>query len=357
MKQVNCKLDNYQPRVRSKSAENKLNVLIRGFLLIVFLMFIVPISRAQSVNYKISESSTEYHRVQAWFCPFYVDAYLANINMGWGAGAKVSLYKNLQFTTNFQKSTEELDMGYRSAVVFIPVHNVADQDFKVTKSLDLGVNLVFSDKEKIRPVRVNLRSSRSGNYTTTTFIEPTLTVRKLYSLRGGINLYNSTMSTDELESEMLQTDKYTFSLYGAYDIDGNEVFSTNGLGWAVPVNMATLSVGIGSDLIINSAVEVSGYGTKHAKRTTSHYVDFLFAPIVNVHDLVLLGEDIDVSGDGENQFGISRLGFRYGIDYLFTRRAVSFGASMEIGIRPGLAGKGFFLNGRVYLPFINLIKR
>jgi hypothetical protein len=347
-----------------KNQENKLSIslgnvsrrinvnLLHPFLMIC-LFTLSFTAYSQTVSYKVSESSTEYHRVQAWLTPFYADANLVNINMGWGVGAKVSVLKNLQFTGSFLKASEGFDMEYRSAAVFIPVHNVDYQEFHKVKNIDLGVNLVFSDKEKQKPMRVNLRKSSN----TTTFIEPVLTVRKLRYLRGGINFFNTTLSSEILSDENIVTDEYTFGTYGVYDVDYNEIFSTDGLHWAVPMNTMTLSVGLGSDLFVNSTVEVSGYGTKYAKRTVSQYLDFLFAPVVNIEELMFHEESIDVTGDGEGVFTKSRFGVRYGIEYLFIRRLFSMGAGMDMGWRPGLAGKGFFLNGKVYFPLINVMKR
>lgn len=322
------------------------------FLLCLFL--IAGNAFTQTVHFKITKEDNTYQRVQAWLIPFYADAHLANIHLGWGFGAKVRVLDHLHFYGSFQKSGEEFDSGFRDAVLVFPVHNVDDQNLKVTKNLEAGVQLVFSDKIKTKPEKVNLRSSQYS----TTFITPNLKIRKLTSLRGGINYYNHVLLSSELPNERIETDDYVFTLFGAYDAAGNELlYETNRLGWGVPLNMVTISAGFGFDKIVNTELNVTGYGDKYAKRDVSQYIEFLFAPVISIQDLSFDGKEIDVTGDGENLFGKNHFGFRYGLDYMLTRRTISFGAGIEIGYRPGWKGKGWFLNGKVYFPLVGFMRK
>ncbi|MCF8370839.1 MAG: hypothetical protein K9H64_04400 [Bacteroidales bacterium] len=61
----------------------------KNLFILMFALCVSGSAFSQSVNYKVTKDDDSYQRIQAWLIPFYADAHLANIHMGWGFGGVI----------------------------------------------------------------------------------------------------------------------------------------------------------------------------------------------------------------------------------------------------------------------------
>ena len=110
-----------------------------------------------------------------------------------------------------------------------------------------------------------------------------------------------------------------------------------------------ISAGISIHRIINTEIQLNGYsGTRDNTSWINGYAHFLFAPSINFEDFTA-----ETINNNESEFVISgkdspverqNIGFRAGFVMDFhTVKRISFSGRSEIGIRPGIKGKGFYL--------------
>jgi hypothetical protein len=327
-------------------------------LLLIFLAF-GSIASAQNVNFKVLEDDPALLKnLLVYFEPFYGEAWGASrANLGYRLGAHWTMNDHLQAELQMQRPYNSFfDFTYGDAVDGLGVHNKESDEFKLSKFVNLVGSFTFAQKEQYRPIKVVLKSSSTSTYTTTTYITPKGTINKKFNLRGGLYRYNSTIVFGDGEGALgaiTTADGDVLSLYGANDAEGNEIFyEYNTLNWGVSERVTCLVAGISIQSLKNLRINADGYGNCANSTFMDFYIDVLFAPLPNISDVSYDGVTYNVSEGGINTIETSNLGFRCGYRYQFAKRFLNLGVESELGVRPGMKGKGYYLNFGVMLPLV-----
>ena len=80
----------------------------------------------------------------------------------------------------------------------------------------------------------------------------------------------------------------------------------------------------------------------------------LFTPAPTLSDVTYEDYTWSVTGEDESTLKTSNLGWRFGLRFMNMKRSVSWGWAFDVGSRPGLEGKGLFLNWSLTFPVIGL---
>jgi hypothetical protein len=321
---------------------------------------------AQNVSYTILKNDPhDVKKLQVYFSPFYADAFLPNITLGFGVGGAYEINRKLDVNVFFNKPySKTFDYAYHTNVEFVPVHNVDETPLHRTYFFEGGATFKLSDNDKQKDVKVVLSSFSSGGFTHTTYIMVPGTVRKMTKVRGGFSAYNTSVSTDIYKDEnFLQAknengETMTFTTYDLIKPDGTELITPydGRLNWGVNMFVPALYFGISRESITKLIIKADDYNRNKSKQTdVSLYADVLFAPVISINDITFRGKTYDVTNGDEHSFRTNNLGFRVGYDYTFLSK-FGMGFKTEIGVRPGLKGKGFFLNLVYKLPIFRFIE-
>ena len=138
------------------------------------------------------------------------------------------------------------------------------------------------------------------------------------------------------------------------DVSRSQGFTlADGNGTPIPsevaafTNVQTFSLSVGGSYtwIRNFAVEFQdGNEPSGDDLILTTYLDLLFAPSISLDDVIYQGQVYSTSVVETNN-----LGFRVGVEGKFDR-IMSWSYGVEMGVRPGVAQRGFFLMGRLSFP-------
>lgn len=331
--------------------------------LLISLTFIAActLSQAQSVTYDVLEDNPrDMKNLLIGFDPFYGEAWGGErFNLGWSAWGIWQINNKVQAELNFRRPYNTFfDASYDDATTGFSAHNSEYDNLKPTRFLNAMGSFSLVTKEVRKPVRVVLNSSSSGGWTSTTYINPTANVLKTMNVRGGIFKYNSTIGFGDdgrAFGAVTTDDGETLALYGAYNEEGEEIAgSSNGLAWATNANATCLVGGIGWESNRNIVINADGYGRKKNSMWQEFYLDVMFAPAPTIADVSYGEHTFDVTGNHESALQTSNLGWRFGYRSMSVKRAINWGWNCEMGSRPGLQGKGFYLVWGVSLPVVGI---
>ncbi len=159
--------------------------------------------------------------------------------------------------------------------------------------------------------------------------------------------------------------------------NGNDSKS-GGFGWITNVQTSGFSLGISRDVIRNLIIDVEGFGQRAKQNKKTFYADILYAN-VKVDNIVffgsnpnatVFGEEIgtevkqfNIAGEGEHKIETNNFGFRVGFESRGIgatkiipwseqnelSKVFNLGYKTEIGINPGIKGKGFYFLLGLYL--------
>lgn len=322
-------------------------------LTVALTLFIACSANAQKVFYKTLEDNPQLPFIQVQLSPFMAEACGMNMGIGIGAGGVLNLGNTLSTEVHFNHLY--LDMGYHDVAQGIPAQNFGDDDFSKTNFLEAGATLKFQSEVKKKEIKVVLSSRTSGNTTYTNYIMVPATVLKQTGLRGGFFIYNTPLSTDKLPNEYAEdADGNQFTIYSFIDSSGADTYLSGGLDWGTQMNSIGFYAGLSFQTTTGLMIKPDGMREKKHKSHGEFFIDAFFAPITTFRDITYNGKDYDVSGRLPNQFSANLFGARLGYEYSFLNGPVSMGYRMELGYRPGLKKKGFYINLSYYLPLINL---
>ena len=171
-------------------------------------------------------------------------------------------------------------------------------------------------------------------------------------------------------------------IYGRTDYTKAEDSYGDYRGWTSNITSQTVSIGISREVIRNIIIDVDNFGKRGNQQVNKLYLDFLFADIA-VDKIVFFDsnpegfedgnemgtelKEYDLVGNGPHRLEINNYGFRFGYESRGISPTkilpwaqqdeithfVNFGYKAEIGIQPGIKGKGFYLNLGLFLSFNN----
>lgn len=277
--------------------------------------------------------------------PFYADAWMTNITLGFGLRADVMLKKRLSG-----------NLFFRRAYADINARTHADGDlaypkrgFKKLTYFEPVVNYHVIDKLKKKSVKVVISSSTSysGNYKTTTtkYIMVPGTVRKIRGVRGGFYFLNSAIDMDQGDATSTFEAKNDTNIvkFGSY---GDRVHGSPIYNAYTQMNQIAVFGGITFKSITNLQTKIDGYRkTRGNYGFYDFYFDLMFAPVLHYQDIKFKDGTIYSVKNNSNK----RTGWRTGILWkLVNKPYMSYG--FEFGSRPGYAGedKGI-LNSRFFM--------
>lgn len=276
------------------------------FTVFVFASHSIYSQNQDSIKYKILlDDPSKTPNLHLFLVPAFAEYFKANgLTVGWGLGANA---------------------------IFNPIY----LDFSLYNSLflgdtperlwNIGGGYVLGDNTYTSQTQVKVGESRhktnfwTGNERWTEwYINPVLTHRDIYMVRGGMFIYN-----------FHDNNVYNYSTH-TYTTDRTVYPSIYG--------------GVSMEMIDNSMVQPENGRIIKMKDVLDLYADILFAP---------MKKDItDNNGHvtGENNL----LGFRVGAEYKKIKKVNALCAKLELGVRPCIKKEGFFVALNIYLPIVNI---
>jgi hypothetical protein len=270
--------------------------------------------------------------------PFYAD--LAAMNITGGIGVEVDYFHEDLFDLTFSARTsygKRFDINRMAASTNGPNTNKPTPYYYV----ELGGTYHIIDEEKSATSKVTLYDgSLKGNAWSATVpgnVEVENQVRHIVGARIG-GSYSA--STTDLSRALEAQDKSLF-----YS-DGSPVVSDD---LYTNIYSATLNFGASMSWFRNFAVEFDApYSPSGEDLLLTTYLDVLYAPYLQVDDLVIEGQDVSAKN-----VNTSAIGFRAGVTGKFNRK-LGWGYGLETGLRPGLQNRGFFLTAKMSFPVFGI---
>lgn len=276
------------------------------------------------------------------------------------------------------------------------------QDVNKYYSVDAGISIVFNDKDRISKDRVILsaQQSRYGNVNVinseVTYVDSK--IRRRWLARVGFqrsnDIYNPWYMASDIDMYLTDDEGNNFFDDGIQYVDVDypeDEYSVNGKeytlagdeyeyyeGWVTNVTTNIISVGVSREIIRNFIIDVENYGKRGNRRINRVYFDVLFGD-VNVDPFVFFDSnpsglesgtemgtqvrEYRLQGDEEHNIQTNNFGFRVGFESHGisptklipwaeqdeATKAVNFGYKTELGLNPGIKGKGLYFSLGIYL--------
>lgn len=283
------------------------------------------------------------------FQPIYGEMYVANVNAGFGLEASYYLKNKMDFRIHGRKTyTKRSDLTRDIAENNSDVDNVPN----VFNYFEFGATYHVKDFDQSSKTKMILyRKSYKGDKWAARVplnVEIPCKVRKIYGARlGGLYFDTAVDVNRALDAQSKTTDVLV------NDVDGTPIPSTvidgNGQNQDISIfsNMSVGGLYVGGSMtwIKNVAVDFDNKyqeGVDDLILTT--FLDILIAPALSVDDVIYNGMTYS-----SEELERSIIGFRAGLDGKFNR-TLSWGYGGEIGVRPGLKGRGFYALIKISFP-------
>ncbi len=283
------------------------------------------------------------------FQPIYGEIFVTNVNAGFGLEVSYYLKDKMDFRVHTRKAyTQKFDLTRDIADKNSNVENLPN----VFNYYELGATYHVKDFEESSKTKMFLyKKSYKGDKWAARVplnVEIPCKVRKIYGARLGGLYFDTAIDVNRaLKSQDKTTDVLVDKESGApiptTFTDGNgesqdiSIFSNMSVGGAY--------VGGSMTWIKNVAVD---FDNKYVEGVDdlifTAFLDILIAPGISVDDVVYNG--LTYSSEG---IDTSVIGFRLGMDGKFNR-TLSWGYGGEIGMRPGLKGRGFYALVKISFP-------
>ncbi|MES2654210.1 MAG: hypothetical protein V4620_01380 [Bacteroidota bacterium] len=303
-------------------------------LFIVAILFITQLGQlnAQNVSYKVLEDDPDTKNIFIAANVFDINAYMANMSLGYNIYANAFLGKRFQADVDYRKAYNDAGIG-----IFSP------KDLTKNFQIRLGGQFNLVNKLARKNARVVLSSFSSGGFTHTTFISVPANFRRIFAVRGGLQYFYNNCRTDNgaNNSRAANDDDMRAKINGQVVVltDPNNFETVN-----YTVNTFGIYAGLSYKSICNIVIDAESWGKKGRSVLSDFYADVLFCPLVsyaikpNNNQAYLKDADLNIS---ENQ--PSYLGWRFGWQAALGRK-VAFTTKMEIGQQPGNKSETFFVN-------------
>ncbi|MEQ8924766.1 MAG: hypothetical protein RLO81_03070, partial [Fulvivirga sp.] len=274
--------------------------------------------------------------------------FVTNVNAGFGLEVSYYMADKMDFRAHARKTyTQKFDLTRDIA----DKNSNVDNQPNVFNYFELGTTYHIKDFDESSSTKMFLyRKSYKGDKWAARVplnVEIPCKVRKIYGARlGGLYFDTAVDIGRALEAQDLTTDVLVAE-------DGavlpSTVMDENGLEQDISVfsNMSVGGVYVGGSMtwIKNVAVDFDNkYQEGVDDLIFTAFLDIIVAPALGVDDIVYNG----VTYSSE-ELETSIIGFRLGMDGKFNR-TLSWGYGGEIGMRPGLKGRGFYALVKISFP-------
>lgn len=310
----------------------------RIFALIAISAFCMQLSQAQEVRYKVKKDDPmDFKNFMLHLDPMMVDCYLTNITAGVAGRADYMVGKIFDISAQIRRPYWDMNEFFLSDNKSDGDDGYFSKNIKPTSYLEGTFQLHILDRVKPTNHRIVFykSTSQSGNYqvTTTRFVDIPGSARKIMSLRGGAVWHNTAVDFDG-----------AFNKENDFSIDtGSTMYLTSG---GTMLRSMVVYGGLSTQTIANFKVLTDKYGMKYATPWNTFYVDFMFAPVLSLADVMnnkTLGPEFKVTNSN-----MKRTGWRLGY-VMRNHKGTSMSVAYNMGVRPGIVGDGSFLAQRVFL--------
>jgi hypothetical protein len=268
------------------------------------------------------------------FQPLYGDIGVLNVTGGFGVEGAY-----------YHKSNFDLQLAFRTSYGkrFDINRDAATRNATNTAEFPLYYNLEFGGTYHIRDIMQESSSKVLLYSKQLKGTEWASTVARQTEINGKVRTVIGARLGGMLNST-------TANINATLAAQGKELFYENGIpviGEDIYSNLQTFTIYAGASYswIRNYAVEFSErWDPSGDDQILTPYFDIMFAPSINLSDVVINGESVSTLDIDETS-----IGFRGGLNVKFNRK-LSWGYGVESGVRPGLKKRGFFLVFKMSFP-------
>jgi hypothetical protein len=273
--------------------------------------------------------------------PLYAELFVTNVNLGFGVQVDYQIASKLGLTAQWRRAYAQPTDFARE------VANKNQDNLDNNKTFNywqLGGVIHVSDKVEQGKTKIILYSRRYQGKRWANRIPETIEVpaqiRKIYGLRWGGIMYNTT--TDISRAAVEQG-------INLVDAMGSSVGDAKLYG-----NIESTAVYLGASYSVVKNIGIKphrDFGVLVNDLHITGFVDLIYAPSLEVEDIILGNTMVPGS-----QLSLSDFGFRAGIEGKFNKTfGYSYGA--EIGYRPSLEQRTFYAMFRISFPVIGILPR
>lgn len=321
-------------------------MLLKSILIwCIFLLILAPLCKAQD---QASESVLTYeelnddpyalNRLYIHIQPVYGELFATNVNIGFGLQVDYQIARGLGLTASWRRPYSR-ETDFAREVAYKNQDN-ADNN-KTFNYLEFGGNIHLSDRDQEGKSKIILYSKRYkgnkwSNKTAEKLVVPSQ-VRKIVGFRWGGMMYNTTTDVNKAAEQQEIT---------LMDQENNPV---NDAKLYSNLDVKGIYGGLGISIIKNVAIQPHrDFGVLVNDLQFSAFLDIIYAPSINLDDMVLDGKIID-GGQLETQ----ELGFRAGVQGKFNK-PIGFSYGAEFGHRPSLKERGFYTMFKLGFPVFGI---
>ncbi len=311
----------------------------------IFFIAFAPVCRAQSqssaqvLTYEsINDDPYAINKLYIHIQPLYGEVFATNVNIGFGLQVDYQVSKGLGLTANWRHPYLR-QTDFSREVAYKNQDNVDNN--KTFNYLEFGGTIHLSDEDQQGKSKIILYSKRYkgnkwANKTAEKLVIPSR-VRKVMGFRWGGVMFNSTTDVNKAAEQQ------RISLV---DQENNPVTDSKLYG---NVDSKGIYAGFGIQIIKNVAIKPHrDFGVLVNDLSFNAFVDIMYAPSINLEDIILDGQII--SGD---QLETQELGFRAGVQGKFNKR-IGFSYGAEFGHRPSLKERGFYTMFKLGFPVFGI---
>lgn len=289
--------------------------------------------------------------------PLYGELFVTNVNAGFGMEAHYYFQDKFDLQAHFRKSYSRKFFDFSRDLAMD--NSVLDNRAQVFNYFEFGGTYHIRDFEESSKTKMVLykKSYKGSRWASRVPLNAEIPakVRKIYGLRAGAILWNS--STD-LTRAMTHQGLTNADLK---DAEGNGLPATWMKGnreepLNVYSNVASKNVYLGGSMawMRNVAISFDNYEEGIDDLMFTAFVDLIYSPSLTVDDIVYTSTDTNSSVAETRTYStapvkIQSFGARVGIDGRFNR-AFSWAYGGEIGYRPSLQGRAFYVLVKVSFP-------
>lgn len=319
------------------------------FSLILLLLTFATCTLAQerkdktAVTYEeIYDEPYSINKLFVHFQPLYGELFATNTNAGFGIEANYFLENKMNFKAHFRKtySRQFFDFNRDLALKTSDVDNAPE----IFNYYEIGATYHVKDFEESTTTKMFLyKNSYKGNKWAARVpihAEVPAKVRKIYGARLGAIIWDSSVDVNRaMRKQGVELDEFV-------DAEGDPISLEVPEDPDLFTNISSTGLYIGGSMtwIRNVAVNFDKFEAGVDDLIFTTYLDILFAPSLEMDNMIVNGNSYDIS-----PLKVSKFGFRAGVEGKFNR-TLSWAYGGEIGYRPSVQGGGFFALIKISFP-------
>jgi len=319
-----------------------------------FLIFFVPaflihlnLKAQQAVPDKSPQYETVYddpydiNRLFLMVQPVYGEVFSTNTNIGFGLEVDYYLKDLFDFQVGFRTPYSQSTDLMRDAA---DKNNDALNKPKRFYYVEGGLNYHIIDRKESSTSKFVLYSKNFLKYNKWETMVPEnilvpTNLRRIYGMRLGGTAYQSSIDVNRILSNQGKSFNDTSSI----GINQASIYSN--------ITSQGFYIGGSMELIKNVAINFENLYDQTANDLMfSVFLDLLINPFITIEDINYIPESSDeIQTFSSDIIDTNMFGFRGGVKGRFNR-AIGFSYSVEIGMRPGVKGSGFYIMGVFSVP-------